>query len=65
MANDVGRVIVYVRDAATGAWAETGSLAAFDGETRSQFGSTIAFEGDDVWIGAPSAGRDRAASTTS
>ena len=57
MANSVGRVIVYVRDAATGAWAETGSLAAFDGETRSQFGSTIAFEGDDVWIGAPSAGR--------
>ena len=56
-ANGTGRVLVFTRDDATGEWARTGMLAAFDAESNSAFGSTVAFEGDDVWVGAPSAGR--------
>ena len=57
IANGVGKVILFERDAATGVWTETGALAAFDAEGFTQFGSTIALEGDDVWVGAPGASR--------
>ena len=56
MANNVGKVIVFERDEATGTWSQAGTLAAFDGETYAQFGSAVAFDGDDLWIGAPNAG---------
>ena len=55
MANNVGKVVVFERDDATGAWNRAGTLAAFDGEAYAQFGSAIAFHGDDLWIGAPNA----------
>ena len=55
-ADNVGKVIVFERDDGTGAWAQTGALAAFDGRRYSSgFGSAIAFDGDGVWIGAPDA----------
>ena len=56
MANNVGKVIVFEHDDATGTWNQAGALAAFDGESGAQFGSAIAFDGDDLWIGAPGAG---------
>ena len=56
MANNVGKVIVFARDDATGTWGQAGTLASFDGGTSFQFGSAIALDGDDVWIGAPGAG---------
>ena len=56
MANNAGKVVVFERDDATGAWNRAGTLAAFDGGTYAQFGSAIAFDGDDLWIGAPNAG---------
>ena len=52
-----GRVLVFSRGDATGEWTRTGALAAFDGDGFTQFGATIAFEGDDLWVGAPSANR--------
>ena len=52
-----GRVLVFSRGDATGEWTRTGTLAAFDGDGFTQFGATIAFEGDDLWVGAPSANR--------
>ena len=50
-----GRVVVFERDDASGVWDRAGTLAAFDGESNSRFGSSIAFDGDDLWIGAPNA----------
>ena len=55
VADNVGKLIVFERDDGTGAWAQAGTLAAFDGQRYSRFGSAIAFDGDDVWIGAPNA----------
>ena len=57
LANGTGRVLVFTPDAATGGWARSGALAAFDAGSFTQFGATIAFEGDDLWVGAP--GSDR------
>ena len=56
-ANGTGRVLVFIPDAGTGEWARSGALAAFDAESFTQFGATIGFEGDDLWVGAP--GSDR------
>ena len=58
-ANGTGRVLVFSRDDATGEWTRTGALAAFDAEGFTQFGATIVFEGDDLWVGAPSANLGR------
>ena len=55
LANGTGRVLVFSRDDATGEWTRTATLAAFDAEGFTRFGATIAFEGDDLWVGAPSA----------
>ena len=55
VADNAGKVIVFERDDGTGAWAQAGTLAAFDGQRYSQFGAAIAFDGDDLWIGAPGA----------
>ncbi len=56
-ANGTGSVLVFTRDEATGQWARTGSLVAFDAEGFTQFGAAVVIEGDDLWIGAPSADR--------
>ena len=51
----IGTVVVFERDDALGDWVPAGTLSAFYAEPRSQFGSAIGFDGDDVWIGAPGA----------
>ncbi|MDE2975293.1 MAG: choice-of-anchor B family protein [Gemmatimonadota bacterium] len=56
MAKGAGRVLVFEREGAAGAWRRAGTLAAFDGEDRFRFGSAIAFDGGDAWIGAPGSG---------
>jgi len=50
-----GVVFVYTRDEETAEWNSNGRLVAFDGEPRHQFGSSMAFVGNQVWIGAPRA----------
>ena len=55
-ANGTGRVLVFTRDNATNQWARTATLAAFDGDGFGGFGSAIAFEGDDLWVGGPRVG---------
>ncbi len=52
----VGAVFAFTVDAATGEWVEDSRLSPFDGEVRSQFGSSIAFTESEVWVGAPGAG---------
>jgi choice-of-anchor B domain-containing protein len=46
---------VFVFEKEDGEWEETGSLSAFDGQTRYMFGSSIEVVGSEVWIGAPNA----------
>ncbi len=50
-----GKVFVFRHDATVDMWTPAQVLSPFDGEPRSGFGTTIAFDGDDVWIGAPGA----------
>ena len=50
-----GKVLLFERDDAMGTWTPAGALSAFDPAPRSQFGSTIGFDDDDLWIGAPGA----------
>ena len=45
----------------SGEWAPTGQLAAFDGFQSDEFGSTIAMDGGEVWIGSPRAGNRQGA----
>ncbi len=48
-----GTAFVFDRDAATGAWSETNRLDAPGGLEGDVFGSAVAIDGEDVWIGAP------------
>ena len=50
-----GAVFGYVLDEASGEWRPNGEFRAFDGERGTQFGTSLAHEGYDVWIGAPGA----------
>ncbi|MEE8104844.1 MAG: choice-of-anchor B family protein, partial [Planctomycetota bacterium] len=52
----VGTVFAFTYDAATHEWTDDARLSPFDGQVRSQFGSSIAFTGSEVWVGAPGAG---------
>ena len=54
-AGGTGAAFAFGHDATTGEWTEQSRLAAFDGETRHQFGASLTFAGDAVWIGAPGA----------
>ena len=54
-ANGTGAVALFARDEETGAWTPSGALRPFDAEQPSGFGSALAFDGDDLWVGAPSA----------
>jgi choice-of-anchor B domain-containing protein len=50
-----GGVFVYTRDTVSAAWRPGPMMAPFDGGNV-QFGSSIAWDGKDLWVGAPSAG---------
>ena len=50
-----GAVLEYSMDGAGGSMVETARLRPFDPGRRTQFGSSIAIDGDKVWIGAPGA----------
>ncbi len=54
-ANGTGAVAMFERDEETGALTRSGTLRPFDAEQPSGFGSALAFDGDDLWVGAPSA----------
>ncbi|HEY8470514.1 MAG TPA: choice-of-anchor B family protein, partial [Longimicrobiales bacterium] len=55
-----GAVYAFAPDEA-GEWRELGRLVAFDGARRNGFGSAIAADGDELWIGAPRADGSRGA----
>lgn len=48
-----GSVVAFARR--DGEWSETGRLAAFDGGDGDGFGSTMATDGQTLWVGAPGA----------
>jgi choice-of-anchor B domain-containing protein len=48
-----GSVVSFTRQ--NGEWTETGRLAAFDGSAGDQFGSSMATDGQTLWVGAPGA----------
>ncbi|HSR14362.1 MAG TPA: choice-of-anchor B family protein, partial [Gemmatimonadales bacterium] len=52
---NAGRVLVFRRDQATGAWTQARALRAFDGQPAAQFGLTLAQVRDEIWIGSPGA----------
>ena len=49
-----GAVALFERDGEAGEWTRSGTLRPFDPEQPSRFGSALAFDGDDLWVGAPS-----------
>jgi choice-of-anchor B domain-containing protein len=49
-----GGVFVYTRDTVSSTWRPGPMMAAFDGG-NAQFGSAIAWDGRELWVGAPSA----------
>ena len=51
--NAMGTVFVY--ENVDGDWSPSGLLTAFDVERRYQFGASVAFAEDGVWVGAPGA----------
>lgn len=55
-----GAVYVFTPQTA-GQWIESGRYLAFDGHASDQFGSSIAADGDEVFIGAPRASSLRGA----
>ncbi len=48
-----GNLVSFTRQ--DGDWIETGRLAAFDGSGGDQFGSSMATDGQTLWVGAPGA----------
>ena len=54
-ANGTGAVALFERNEETGGWNPAGTLRPFDAEQPSGFGSALAFDGDDLWVGAPAA----------
>ena len=54
-ANGTGAVVLFDRDDETGALTRSGTLWPFNAEQPAAFGSALAFDGDDLWVGAPSA----------
>ena len=49
-----GGVFLYTRDTASSTWRPGPMMLPFDGG-NAQFGSAIAWDGDELWVGAPSA----------
>lgn len=50
-----GAVFVFTRNPANGSWMETLQLRAFDAAPGAQYGGSMAWDGNDLWIGAPGA----------
>ncbi len=48
-----GAVFVFARDAATGRWHEEAKLTASGLALESRFGTALAFDGEDILVGAP------------
>jgi len=48
-----GAVFTYLLDSENESWNSEGRLVAYDSQPRYLFGSSLAFVGKDVWIGAP------------
>jgi choice-of-anchor B domain-containing protein len=48
-----GAAFIYGYDRDNGVWAERSRLAAFSGVRGDRFGSAVAIDGDDIWVGAP------------
>ncbi|MGH7500491.1 MAG: choice-of-anchor B family protein [Longimicrobiales bacterium] len=48
-----GALYAYSRDTGSGAWSERSRLAVRGNQEDDRFGSAIAIDGNDVWIGAP------------
>ena len=56
-----GAAFVFARDAATGQWREEAKLTASDLALESRFGTALAFDGEDILVGAP--GTDQSGGT--
>ncbi len=56
-----GAVFAFSYDEELGTWAPTSTLTAFDGSSRARFGSALAFDGTNAWVGAPNADSRRGA----
>ncbi len=52
-----GQVVMFAQQ--DGEWTESGRLAAFDGGAGDGFGSTMATDGETLWVGAPGANSRR------
>jgi len=50
-----GAVVAFDFDAETGAWVPGGVLRPFYSAGPQQFGSSLGFDGDQLWVGAPGA----------
>ncbi|MGM0705396.1 MAG: choice-of-anchor B family protein [Bacteroidota bacterium] len=48
-----GAVFAFTYDEDIETWAPTSTLSAFDGSSRSRFGTSLAFDGSNAWVGAP------------
>lgn len=53
MGRFAGAVVVFHQDSAAGPFAEQGRFQPFDATGFVQYGSAIAFDGAETWIGAP------------
>lgn len=52
---NMGAVLTFERDSASGAWQPRGRILPFDATPYAQFGKSIALVGGDLWVGAPGA----------
>ncbi len=50
-----GAVVTFTIDGESGAWVSGSVLRPFRSQGRDRFGSSLGFDGDDVWVGAPGA----------
>jgi choice-of-anchor B domain-containing protein len=48
-----GAAYLYRRDSGSGVWQEQSRLAPFNSVRGDRFGSAVAVDGDDIWVGAP------------
>ncbi len=51
----VGAVVTFTLDGGSGSWVPGSILRPFRSQGRDRFGSSLGFDGDDVWVGAPGA----------
>ena len=51
----IGSVYTFQFDAEAGEWNERLQLVPFDGSRQNRFGTSLAFDGESAWIGAPGA----------